>query len=95
VAVGVGFGYPPETQRLIDGVKSACGGGTVRAQYEAFFALAAWLLRRAHEISLPEACGLLSVAEDELPWLVREVMAVVAEAEGPNLANPEEVPTVE
>ena len=58
-------------------MRSACEGGTVREQYEAFFSLAAALLRRAHEISLATACDLLSVPEDELPRLVRDVMAVV------------------
>lgn len=97
VTVGVGFGHTPEVQRLIDGVKAACGAGSVREQYDAFSALAACLLRRAHEISLPAARELLSVAEAELPRLVREVMAVVTEAEGltPAQANPEEVSTVE
>lgn len=81
VTVGIEFGYSLETQRLIDGVRAACARGSVREQYEAFFSLAADLLRRSHEINLAAACDLLSVPEDELPRLVRDVMAVVSEVE--------------
>ncbi len=95
VSVGIEFGYPPEARRLIDGVRSACEHGTVREQYEAFFSLAACLLQRAHEITLDAACELLSVSEVELPRLVREVMAVVSEAEGAPESTREEVPTLE
>ena len=95
VTVGIEFGYPLETERLIKCVRAACERGTVEEQYEAFFSLAACLLRSAHEVSLASACELLCVSEDELPRLVREVMAVVSEAESPPGANPEEVPTIE
>lgn len=95
VSVGIGFGYPAEVRRLVDAVRSACTRGTVREQYEAFFAMAACLLRRAHAISLRAACDLLSVSEDELPRLVREVMAVVSEGEGVPDSTPEEVRTLE
>src|SRR5438105_943412 len=83
IAVAVGFGYPPEVESLLVAVKGACDGASVERQYEAFFALASALLRRAHEISPAEACELLSVTDDELPGLVREVMAVVSETNGP------------
>jgi hypothetical protein len=95
VGVSVGFGYPLEIQRMISGVRSACERGSVPEQYEAFFSLAACLLRRAHEISLATVCELLSVSEHELPRLVREVMAVVSEADRTPEANPVEVPTLE
>ena len=91
VTVGIGFGYPPETQRLIDEVRGACESGTIREQYEAFFSMAAHLLQRAHEISLPTATDLLTISADDLPRLVRDVMAVVSDAEGATEANPVEV----
>jgi hypothetical protein len=95
VSVGIAFGYPIEVERLIEGVRSACGRGTVQDQYEAFITLAACLLRRTHEIGLDAACSLLSVSEDELPRLVREVMAVVSEADRTPEANHAEVSTFE
>ncbi|MCA1684592.1 MAG: hypothetical protein LC745_01120 [Planctomycetia bacterium] len=95
VTVGIEFGYPLETQRLIEAVRSACNRGTVREQYEAFFSMAVSLLRRAHEIPPAAACQLLSVSEDELPRLVREVMAVVSEAERTPGADRVEVSTLE
>lgn len=81
VTVRVGFGYPPAVRGWIDGLQSACEGGNVPRQYEAFFGLAAALLRRAHEVSLADACDLLAVDACDLPRLVREVMSVVSEAE--------------
>lgn len=90
VSVSFGFGYPLDLLRLIEGVRLACDHGSIMQQYEAFFSLASSMLRRAHEIDLATACGLLSVSEDELPLLVREVMATVNEVEGtpePSLAE--------
>ncbi len=91
IAVGVRFGFPPEAQTLVDALRAACERGTAREQYEAFFPLAACLLRRAHEISLQAACDLFSVSADELPRLVREVMAIVAEADRAAESTPSEV----
>jgi hypothetical protein len=79
ISVEVGFGFPPEIESLIVAVKGACEGESVERQYEAFFALASALLRRAHEVSAADACELLSVTADELPGLVREVMSIVSE----------------
>lgn len=95
VTAETGFGYPPGVQSLIDGVRSACQRGSVVEQHEAFFTLAACLLLRAHEVSHGAAWKLLSVSEDELPRLVREVMAVVGEADQMPKGNRVEVPTVE
>ena len=87
VSVVLGFGYPLEVERLISTVRSTCELGLVREQYEAFFTLAARLLLRAHDIDLSAACELLSVTEDDLPRLVREVMAVVSESNFPGDTN--------
>jgi hypothetical protein len=77
VSVTIEAGYPPEIQKLAKAVESACETGSATEQYEAFFNLAARLLTHAHAISLPTACELLRVSEDELPRLVRQVMGVV------------------
>jgi hypothetical protein len=80
ISVEAGNGYPPEVEGLIGGLRAACEGGAARAQYDAFFSLAVSLLKRAHEVSLPAACDLLSLPEAELPRLVREIMAIVSPA---------------
>jgi hypothetical protein len=82
ISVEVGFGYPPEVQALITALTDACEHGSPPRQYEAFFALAASLLRRAHDISLSATCELLSVSEDELPRLVREVVSICFDDKG-------------
>ena len=79
ITVAVGFGYAPEIEALIRAVRDACDRGSVERQYEAFFTLAAALLRRVHDVSVADACALLSVAESGLPGLVRDVMAIVSE----------------
>ena len=77
VVVTYGFGYPRAIERLLAAVKAAVATGTAGEQCEAFFALAAALLRRAHDVSLSTACELLTVPEDDLTRLVEAVMAVV------------------
>lgn len=88
VSVAVEFGYPPEIQGLIDGLEEASESGSVDRQYEAFFALAVALLRRAHDLSASTACELLCVSRDELPGLVREVVSIISEGKGPAQIGP-------
>ncbi len=80
ISVEVGFGYPTEIQRLIEMLEESCRVGPVARQYEAFFNLAVALLRHAHEINRSTACGLLSVSEDELPRLVRDVVSLISDS---------------
>ena len=95
IAVDAGFGYPLEVERLVDRVRIACAEGSTQEQYAAFFTLASQLLVRAHELTLEDACELLSVSEDQLLRLVREVMSVVAEVDVPEKAKSVEVTTGE
>jgi hypothetical protein len=76
ITVRATSGYPLEIERLLDALRSALGGGSEVTQYEAFFRLAAALLRRAHDIDLTTAAALLAVDAAELPRIVAEVLAV-------------------
>jgi hypothetical protein len=87
VTVGIGFGHPPKINKLVSDLRAACENGPVSQQYEAFFSLAATLLRRAHDIDLAAACELLAVSEEELCRLVTEVMAVALEVQPPSEEN--------
>jgi len=94
VIVEVGFGHPSGVRRLIECLKFSCECGTVAQQYAAFFALAAELLCRAHEVSMETACELLSVSDAELPQFVRVVMAVASEGVRAPDSNRVEVPSL-
>src|SRR4051794_28381521 len=76
ITVEMSVGYPPEIERLYRGLRLASANGTPPEQYSAFFMFAAALLRLAHDVDLPTACTLLTVGADDLPRLVRDVMAV-------------------
>jgi hypothetical protein len=94
LSVEVGFGYPAEIRSLIDTLQNACEGGSALEQYDAFFSLSVALLRRTHEIDLATACGLLSVSEEELPRLVRDIVAVITESNGKPVGAQSEVQSI-
>jgi hypothetical protein len=77
VSARVESGYPLEIRRLWDDLRSAHETGCPAPHYEAFLALAVSLLRRAHDISPSEARELLSVADEEWPRLVDEILTIV------------------
>jgi hypothetical protein len=78
VTVEVGFGYPLEIQRLIDGFRTASELGTAAEQYAAFFTLAAALLRRAHDLDLTTACELLEVSDADLAHVVNAALEAIS-----------------
>lgn len=77
ISAWVETGYPLEIRRLWDDLRRAHETGSPAPHYEAFLALAISLLRRAHDISPAEARELLSVADEEWPRLVDEILAIV------------------
>ncbi len=77
VSARVETGYPLEIRRLWDDLRRAHETDSPAPHYEAFFALAVSLLRRAHDISPSDARELLSVADEEWPRLVDEILAIV------------------
>ncbi len=78
ISVEVGFGYPAEIQDLITILEESCRNGSIARQYESFFTLAVALLRHVHEISRSTACELLTVSEDDLPRLVRDIVRLIS-----------------
>ena len=91
VVVTMSFGYPPDIRGKIDDVMTACVDGSASLQASAFFSLASLLLRRSHHLSEADARELLSVSEQDVARLVREILAVVTEAEpGPEANVPKE-----
>lgn len=80
ISARVETGYPLEILRKWDELRRASETGSPDQQYEAFLALAVALLRRAHDISPPEARELLAVADEEWPRLVAEILAIVSKA---------------
>jgi hypothetical protein len=88
VVVELAFGYPLATRRLIENVRSICEQGSAVEQYAAFMDLAISMLCRAHDISLPTACELLTVPTDQLPRLAKEVLATAFGAEANSENNP-------
>jgi hypothetical protein len=77
ITLGTSYGYPIEIDRLWDTAKRAMEQGPTERRLETFFALAAALLRRAHEIDLAVAATLLAVSIDDLPRIVAAVINVV------------------
>jgi hypothetical protein len=77
ISARVETGYPLEIRRLWNDLRRAHETGFPAAHYEAFLALAVSLLRRAHDISPSEARELLSVADEEWPRLVDEILAIL------------------
>lgn len=72
-----GFGHPPEILAAVErlnGFRQA--RAATGALYEAFFSLAVALLRRAHDLDLVTARGLLEVPDDRLLELAEAVMSV-------------------
>ena len=78
IQVEVGFGYPVYIRRLIESLREASLGDSVPLQYEAFLALAAALLMRAHDIDLSTAFYLLTISEEDFPFLIRHVLTVIS-----------------
>ena len=70
----VEYGYSLEIQTLLDRLRGACLSGPVSQQYDDFFAFAEALLRRVHDIDGSMAATLLTVDQDDLPGLIREVL---------------------
>lgn len=93
IRVGIYFGYPAEIEVLITKLRRACDEESIPHQYEAFFTLAVALLRRAHDISVDDACRLLDVAESETNRLIGDVIKVISYREErfcpPNAESPE------
>ena len=78
IRIQIRFGYPRAIEVLIDNLRRACDQDSVSAQYQAFFELAVSLVRRAHDISVEDACSLLEVPESETARLVRDVMTIIS-----------------
>jgi hypothetical protein len=76
VATHAEFGHPAAIEKLRTAVHIASESGSVAEQYEAFFSLAAKLLRRVHEIDAEAAWELLTVSDSEIPTLVNSVLTV-------------------
>ena len=70
----VEHGYSLELQTLLDRLRVACQSGPTSRQYDAFFAFAAALLRRVHDIDRSIAGTLLTVDQADLPGLIQEVL---------------------
>lgn len=69
------FGYPPEIRRLVDVLRSELDDVQ---RYDAFFALALALLRRAHDLDLRDAASLLEVDVDDMARFVEVVLLIVS-----------------
>ena len=86
------FGYPPAIERSIADLRAACSGASPASdlgRFEALMALAVALLRRAHDLTLIEAVGLLDLDGDGLSILVDAVLATVtgSSADSPPASN--------
>lgn len=81
-------GYPPVIEPLIDELRSACGTDATavgdQRRFDALMALAVALLRRAHNLSLDAAIGLLDLDSDGLIHLVDVVTTIVAGCQPPD-----------
>ncbi len=76
VAVRGRVGHPIRIERLVDDLRLATRGGTAGARCEAFDALAAALLREAHDVDAQTASMLLDVPPADRPRLAGAVLAI-------------------
>ena len=79
------IGYPPAIERLVADLRTACSDpASDVGRYDALMALVVALVRRAHDLTLAEAVGLLDLDEAGLALLVDAILATVAgDSSGP------------
>jgi hypothetical protein len=76
IRIRTDYGYSLDMQCLLDDLTHALGDDTSECRPEAFFALAAALLCRAHSIDLSTATSLLAVNVADLPRIAHEIITV-------------------
>ncbi len=77
IGVKTVYGYPLEIHRHGEALRIALEEDPITRQHQAFFTLAAALLRRAHDIDLSASTALLDVDASEFLRLADEVISVM------------------